>query len=126
VAHGERDTVFANWQIVSSRPWFQVSLKLQVDTLQIQDIQTRLKYKHRRDELTFSWYAEPPETLQVTARFTISRGAKVTRKIEAQYAEMPFPIRVTAALADVVYRTKVTYQDTLKFTDKPPASGTVD
>ncbi|MGH7595389.1 MAG: M28 family metallopeptidase [bacterium] len=126
VAQGERDTVFANWQIVSSRRWFQVDLKLQADTLEIQDIQTRLKYKHNRDRLTFSWYAEPPETLQVAARFTISQGAKVTRKIEAQYAEMPIPIRVTAAFADVVYRTKVTYQDTLEFPDKRPASGTVD
>ncbi|MCI0691145.1 M28 family metallopeptidase [candidate division KSB1 bacterium] len=125
LAPGERDTVFANWQIVSSRPWFQVSLKLQVDTLEIQDIQTRLKYKHNSSDLTFSWYAEPPETLQVAARFTISKGAKVIRKIEAQYPEMPVPVRVTAALADVVYRTKVTYQDTLEFPAKPPASGAV-
>lgn len=126
LAQGERDTVIVDWQLVSSKPWFQVSLKLQVDTLQIQDIQTCFKYKHRRDELTFSWYAEPPEILQVVARFTISKGAKVTRKIEAEYAEMPIPIRVTAAFADVIYRTKVTYQDTLDFLAKPPASGTVD
>jgi hypothetical protein len=126
VAQGERDTVFANWQIVSARPWFQVDLKLRVDTLQIQDIQTRLQYKHNRDRLAFSWYSEPPETLQVAARFTISKGAKVTRQIEAQYAEMPIPVHVTAAFADVIYRTKVTYQDTLEFTDKQPAGGTID
>lgn len=122
VAQGERDTVIVDWQLASLRPWFQVSLKLQVDTLQIQDIQTPLKYKHKSNDLTFSWYAEPPETLQVAARFTIAKGAKVTRQIEAQYPETPIPIRVTAALADVIYRTKVTYQDTLKFSAKQPAS----
>jgi Peptidase family M28 len=122
VIHGEKDTVIVDWQLIGSRPWFQVSLKLQVDTLQIQDIQTHLKYKHKSNDLTFSWYAEPPETLQVAARFTISKGAKVTRQIEAQYPEMPIHVRVTAALADVIYRTKVTYQDTLKFADKQLAN----
>jgi hypothetical protein len=115
MAHGERDTVIVNWQMVSARPWFHVSLKLQADTLEIRDIKTILKYKHERENLSFSWYAEPPETLRVAARLTISKGAELIREIKAEYPQMPIPVRVTAALADVIYRTTVTYRDTLKF-----------
>jgi hypothetical protein len=125
IAHGEQDTVFVNWHLISSRPWFQVSVKIQVDTLEIRNVQTRLKYKYKRGNLLFSWYSEPPETLQVAARFAISKGATVTREIEAVYPEMPIPVRVTAALADVIYRTKVTYLDTLSSSSRPLANATV-
>ena len=114
VLTGEKDTVVVNWQLSSKRLWYRTSVEIQVDTLEIGDISTNLAFRHQKDKLKFSWFAEPPDTLQVTARFTIHPGAKLIREITAVFPEMPIPIEVTAELANVRYRTTVTYHDTLK------------
>lgn len=119
VLPGARDTVVVDWRIVSARPWYRVSMKLQADTLDISDIVTNVKYRHRKSDLTFTWYADPPDTLQMTGRFSIHPDAKLSREITAVYADRPMPIQVTAENADVLYRTTVTLRDTLKFTKSP-------
>jgi hypothetical protein len=115
VRHGERDTVTVNWLIAGTKPWQQVSLQLKVDTLDFAEVQTRLNYALNKEGLTLSWLNEPPESLQVDVGFTIFPGAKVIREVKAIYAEMPIPVKVTAALADVIYQTTVTHRDTLVF-----------
>ncbi|MDZ7291147.1 MAG: M28 family metallopeptidase [candidate division KSB1 bacterium] len=115
VLHGERDTVAVHWQIISAKPWYRTSLNIHVDTLTISNIKSNLKYWHDDNDLTFSWYAEPPETLHVSARFVIFPGARLMREVKAVYPEIPIPIKVMADLAEVIYRTTVTYRDTLKF-----------
>jgi len=119
VQHGEQDTVMINWQLISSRPWFQTSLTVQVDTLKIGQVSSPLKYKLSGNKLTFAWYCEPAETLNVKASFTIKPGAKIMRTVKAIYPEIPFPLHVTAELADVVYQTTVTYRDTLRLAAAP-------
>jgi hypothetical protein len=121
VSPGQRDTIMVNWQLVSARPWYRTTLKIEVDTLEISDVTSEAKYRQRKKSLTFNWYAEPPETLRVAARFTIPPGAKLFREVTAVYREMPIPVKVTAALADVKYRTTVTYRDTLIFAAKRPS-----
>ena len=61
---------------MSTRPWFQVKVTFRSDTLEIENVNARLKYQHNKNVLTFSWYSEPPETLQVAASFFIKRLAK--------------------------------------------------
>jgi len=119
VRHGEQDTVMIDWQLISSRPWFQTSLTIGVDTLKINDVASSLKYKLAGDKLTFSWYSEPPETLNVKASFAVAPGAKIMREVKAIYPETPFPLHVTAEFADVVYQTTATYRDTMSFTSTP-------
>ena len=102
VRSGEQDTVAISWQLVSSRPWFQTSLSLRVDTLKITKVTSPLKYQLTDNQLTFSWYSEPPETLNVQASFAIKSGAKIIREVKAIYSETPFPLHVTAEFADVV------------------------
>ena len=119
VQQGSQDTVMINWQLISSRPWFQTSLTVEVDTLSIEQVSSPLQYKLNGSKLTFSWYCEPAETLNVKASFTISSGAKIRRIVKAIYPETPFPLHVTAELADVVYQTTVTYRDTVRFSTTP-------
>jgi len=115
VARGEQDTIKLHWQVISRQPWYKVTLTLRVDTLKIENVKTPLKYKHAKSALIFSWYSEPPETLQVAASFSIHPRAKLIREITAVYPETPIPVQVTAELANVIYRTAVTYRDTLSF-----------
>ena len=112
-SNGRQDSVKINWQIISTRPWYKVSLVLRADTLAISDIKTALRYRHQKNALTFAWFAEPPETLAVVTGFTIHPHAKLIREITAIYPETPLPVKVTAEFADVIYRTTVTYRDTL-------------
>jgi hypothetical protein len=116
VLSGEKDTVVVKWQLTSLRPWYQASLKIQVDTLEIGDISTNLAFSHKKNSLNFAWFAEPPDTLQVEARFTVNPGAKLFREVKAVFPETPIPIEVTAELANVRYRTTVTLRDTLSLT----------
>lgn len=111
----QQDKVIIDWQLISNRPWFQTALTLQVDTLQIGQVSSPLKYKLSGNQLTFSWYCEPAETLNVKASFAVQSGAKLIREVKAIYPETPFPLQVTAKFADVVYQTAVTYRDTVKF-----------
>lgn len=117
VFSGEKDTVVVNWQITSLRPWYQAFLNIQVDTLEIGDIATNLAFYHQRNSINISWFAEPPDTLQVEARFTVNPGAKLFREVKAVFPEMPRSIEVTAELANLSYRTTVTLCDTLALTD---------
>jgi hypothetical protein len=115
VLRGERDTVVFNWQLASARPWYRAAMEIHADTLDISDITANTKYRHDKNALAFSWYAEPPETLRVAGRFAIHPGARLVREITAVYPEFPLPIQVTAEIADAIYRTTVTYRDTLAF-----------
>jgi hypothetical protein len=115
VCHGGQDTVTINWLIASPRRWQRTSLQLEVDTLDFREVKTSLRYAHNKGKLTFAWQNEPPESLRVAVGFTISPGAKVIREVTATYPEMPIPVKVSAALADAIYRTTVTYRDTLVF-----------
>ena len=113
MARGEKDTVNINWLLTSNHPWYRTILKIQVDTLEISDVHSDLIFNHQKDWLTFTWYADPPDTLPVATRFTMHPGAKLRREVSATFPEMPMPINVTAELADVRYRTTVTYRDTV-------------
>jgi hypothetical protein len=113
-----------NWQLLSNSDfsseknngkagWYEVSLMLRADTLEISDIKTDLKYKYQKNALTFAWFAEPPETLQVKASFLIHPQARLIREITAVYPKTPLPVKAAAEFADVTYRTIVSYRDTL-------------
>jgi len=114
ILSGKRDTVVVNWQLASARPWYRVSLNLRADTLNISDVTANVRYRlHDERGLTFAWYYEPPDTLNISARFTTHAGANLIREMIAIYPDMPVPVNVTAELADVMYRTTVTWRDTL-------------
>jgi len=115
ISFGKQNKVQAAWQMISQRPWHRVSLVLRADTLQISNIKTALKYAHNKNALTFTWFADPPETLQVAADFSIHPEANLIREITVVYPETPIPVNVTAEFADVVYQTTVTYRDTLVY-----------
>jgi hypothetical protein len=113
VSPGARDTASVNYQLTSSRQWYRANLQLSADTLEIADVTANVKYRLNKNGLLFSWYYEPPESLRVEAKFTIPSGAKLIRQMNAVYTEPPVPMQVTAELAEVIYRTTVTYRDTL-------------
>ena len=112
---GEKDSLAINWQIISVRPWYVALLELKVDSSGITDAHSPLHFKKNKCRLLFRWYADPPETLHLAANFNIEPGAKLIRKVTASYSEMPIPIEVTSELANIRYRTKVVYLDTLTF-----------
>ena len=115
VQHGEQDKIMIDWQLISSQPWFQTTLTVQVDTLKIEHVSSLLKYKLSDDKLIFSWYCEPAETLQVQASFAVKPGAKIRREVKATYSQTPFPLHVSAEFADAIYQTTVIYRDTVSF-----------
>jgi len=110
---GEKDTVTIDWKINSSRPWYDVTLTIRVDTLEIDSVHSELNFNHRKDRVTFSWSNDPPESLRIASRLTIPSGAKLIREVSASYPEMPIPIQVESDLANIRYRTRVTVVDTL-------------
>jgi len=115
ILYGRQNKVQTAWRVISERPWYRVALVLRADTLKISNIKTALKYAHNKNALTFTWFADPPETLQIAADFSIHPEAKLIRQVTAVYPETPIPVNVTAEFADVVYRTTVTYRDTLAY-----------
>ena len=115
ISYSQQNQVKTAWRMISERQWYRVSLVLRADTLQISNIKTALKYEHNKNALTFTWFADPPETLQVAADFSIHPEAKLIRELTAEYPETPIPVNVKAEFADVIYRTTVTYRDTLAY-----------
>ncbi|MFH1941220.1 MAG: M28 family peptidase [bacterium] len=116
---GEKDTLAVRWRIKSSHPWHEVTLSVRADTLQIDSVRSDLKYRHRKDLLTFSWSADPPEILDVSARFAIHPKARLIRTVSAQYAELPIRMDISSEQADFVYRTVVVRRDTLSWEIQP-------
>ena len=113
IMNGEKDTVNFDWVMTSSQPWYHASLRIEADTLDISNVISDLIFKHKDNRVTFSWFADPPETLNVSAKFVVETGAKIIRKVTGIYPDMPIPITVTSDLADIRYRTEVVYSDTL-------------
>ncbi|MDZ7266547.1 MAG: M28 family metallopeptidase [candidate division KSB1 bacterium] len=115
--------VRVDWQLTSARPWNEVRMQVQSDTLMLSVRDTPLKYsKSRRDgaeSFLFRWYADPDDTLRVQASFQLAPGSRLIRQVTALYVEPPLPLTVTAKHADVIYRTEVIRRDTL--TAVPPA-----
>jgi len=110
---GEKDTMVIDWVMTSSQPWYRASLRVEVDTLDINDVTSDLAFTHNNNHATFTWFADPPETLNVSAKFVIEPGTKIIRKVTGIYPTIPIPITVKSDLASVIYRTEVVYSDTL-------------
>ncbi|MCG3118478.1 MAG: hypothetical protein ALAOOOJD_00691 [bacterium] len=105
--------VHVDWQINSVQPWHKVTLTLHADTAKISNLNTALQYAQNKNVSTFTWFADPPETLRVAASFSMLRQARLIREIKAEYPQTPVPVKVTAKYAEVIYQTTVTYRDTL-------------
>ena len=104
-----------NWQLISSRPWYSVYFQIKVDTLELKNVESDLNFYFNKDRINFSWMADPPTSLNVGANFSMIKGSKLIRKVTAYYPEMPIAIEVKSEIADIRYRTKVVFQDTLDF-----------
>lgn len=113
VNHGEKDSLTINWNITSTRPWYVVIFEIKPDTAEITEAESSLNFSLNKERLSFRWYADPPETLNVAVNFKIEPGAKLIRKVTAVFPEMPIPIEVTSDLANVRFRTTVVWEDTL-------------
>lgn len=105
--------VEVNWQLHSCVPWYRVFFQIRADTLEFKNVESDLNFYSTKNRISFSWLADPPDNLNVKACFSMIKGSKIIRKITANYVEMPIPIEVKSELADIRYRTKVVYQDTL-------------
>lgn len=116
-----------DWLLTSAKPWNEVRVQVQSDTLALVVMDTNLKYsKSRRadaERFLFRWYADPDDTLRLQARFKLSPGSRLIRQVTAIYAEPPLPLTVTAQYADVTYRTEVTRRDTLVVLPPPTETG---
>ena len=106
-------TVQFAWQLVSSRPWYSAKLTLEIDSLKIDTVMTKLNYISNDKKVVFTWSAEPPDTINIAAQLKLRRGANLTRKIEGVYWGIPLPIEVKSEHATVLQRTIVSYQDTV-------------
>lgn len=115
-ARGSADsgTVSINWQLTTTKPWQQVRVHLQSDTLALAEITSPWVFDERKGKVSFNWAAEPADTLLLTATFKLPEPARLIRKITAVYAGIPVPVEVQARYADVIYRTEVVRQDTLE------------
>ena len=105
--------VKVNWQLDSKRPWYSVYFQIKVDTLEFTSVESDLNFYFTKNQINFSWMVEPPNNIDVGAQFSIWRGCRIIRKLTANYAEMPISIDVKSELANIRYRTKVVFQDTL-------------
>jgi hypothetical protein len=110
----KKDTMSIAWVMTSRQPWYRASLQIEVDTLEISNVISDLAFTHKDNRITFTWFANPPETLHIAAKFIVEPGAKMIRKGTGIYPFMPMPIAVSSDLADVIYRTEVVYSDTLE------------
>jgi hypothetical protein len=115
VKEGEKDTLDIDWQLISDQNWMNVTFILEVDSTQIYEVKSDLSFIHEHNQITFPWTGNLPDTLHVAATLTVEPETKLIRVLTANYTEMPIPIQVISDLADVTYRTTVTYKDTLGF-----------
>lgn len=105
-----------DWKMKSAQSWHKVTLTLRADTAKISNINTALNYAQNKEVLTFTWFADPPETLRVAASFSMHPKARLIREVKAEYPQTPVPLNVSAKYADVLYQTTVIYRDTLTLT----------
>ncbi len=110
---GERDTVDFSWIVQSDKPWIRTTVTVKVDTADIYDPVSALAMNHSDNRLRFVWYGNIPDSLNIKGSLAVEPGAKLIRRVNAVYRDMPIPIEVTSDLATVKYRTKVEYQDTV-------------
>ncbi|MCH7678102.1 M28 family peptidase [candidate division KSB1 bacterium] len=113
IIRGEKDTVNVNWLLTSTQPWYLATLRIQTDSLEIIDVFSEHAFNHRKNQVSFSWTGQPSDTIRFAAEFTLARGANLIRTLTGRYTCMPIPIKVSAELADIAYRTTVVYRDTL-------------
>ncbi len=109
--------IHVDWLLTSAKPWHDVRVQVQSDTLALVVMDTNLKYsKSRRpgaELFLFRWYADPDDTLRLQASFKLLPRRRLIRQVTAIYAEPPLPLSATAQYADVTYRTEVIRRDTL-------------
>lgn len=110
---GAGDTVNANWQLVTQRPWYSVEMTLYPDSGGLGILAHNLSYQSRENQVRFRWEAEPPDTLQMSVRLLVTPGANLIREVKAVYPVMPVPLTVQAKYGKVQYQTVVTRKDTL-------------
>jgi cytochrome bd-type quinol oxidase subunit 2 len=110
-----RDTLQVDWQLFSLQPWQRVKLVFKMDTMSIADFESDLAFRLNNEKVEVLWYAEPPDTLHFKASFTVPPGSRLIRQLQATYTQLPITLKATSNIADVKYRTVVTYQDTIAF-----------
>ncbi len=103
-----------DWQLATSRPWERVRVDLQTDTLALAEATSPWVFTRQKGAMRFEWGAQPADTLQLRAQFKMPAAARLIRKITATYAELPVPVEVKGRYAEVIYRTEVVRQDTLR------------
>ena len=125
VQHGTKDTVQINWVLSTTRPWHQVIMTLRPDTLQIDSVVTELKVMWDEKRLRTEWYADPPEQIHIPMQITLEPGGGLIREVKARYAGTAMPLNIETALANVRYRTEVTWRDTLRWERPDSLTGMV-
>jgi hypothetical protein len=121
--HGTKDTLQISWDLSTSHPWHQVILTLRTDSLRIDSVSTDLKVKWDKKGLRTEWYADPPEQIRVPMQIVLEPGAGLIREVKARYAGLAVPLSIEAGLANVRYRTEVTWKDTLRWERTDSLSG---
>lgn len=110
---GEQDSVDINWALKSTEPWHSLTLSLRADTLIIRDVDANYKFKLDKNRLSFTWRAEPPESLRLQASLVVHPRARLIREVTASYLKPPIPISVTSQFHTIGYRSKIVLTDTL-------------
>ncbi len=111
---GEQDSVEVDWILRSTEPWHAVTLTLRADTLEIGDADANYKFRLNEDNLSFTWRADPLESLRLHARFVVHPRARLIREVTASYLMPPIPIKIISQFHTIGYRTKITLKDTLE------------
>ena len=123
LARGVNDTVDVRWEIRTDRPWYHVTVRLEVDTLEIYDFQTDLNSRFRKGAVHMAWVEYPPEAIEIQGRLRMHPGARLIRTVSATYIESPVLLQVESKTANLRYRTRVTRRDTLQL--EAPSLATV-
>jgi hypothetical protein len=123
IRHGMKDTLRTGWNLSTTRPWHQVIMTLKPDSLQIDSVSTDLKVKWNKNEIRTEWYADPPEQIRIPIQIILEPGAGLIREVKARYAGLAVPLSIEAGLANVRYRTEVTWKDTLRWERTDSLSG---
>jgi|GEM_PF-6307592 len=99
--------------MVSLKPWYRATLKLQADSLRIGRVTSGQAFSANDGTVSYTWFSEPAETLDVAAEFVLPEGQKLLREIRGTYTALPIDLSVTSGIADVEYETRVVLRDTL-------------
>ena len=109
----DSNTVNIDWRLTTARPWEQVQVTLAADTLALAELTSPWIFSNQKGRAVFTWTAEPPDSLRLSAKFKLPEQARLICKVTATYVDVPVPVEVKARYADVIYRTEVVWQDTL-------------